>query len=154
MAGRAGGLFANDLTREDCELFQSGDGVERRLRQHRRSRGCHPQVRVTEVVQPNGSSACIVTVPGTNGLEKFPARSLSTRSTSSGGRGPVTHGKFTVVGDSPAVVDDAMRRMSDILGPESSGVGRNLSVTSTGQNRREFGYGSARRGRALWEATH
>ena len=74
-----------------------------------------------------------------------------------GGKGPVIYGRITVTGDSRAVVDDAMRRMSDVLGPDSSGVGLNLSITSpdaTGQNLRDFGYGSARHGRALWEATH
>lgn len=74
-----------------------------------------------------------------------------------GGAGPVVYGKFTVTGDAQAVVDDAMRRMSDVLGPDSTGVGLNLSVTSpegTGQNLRDFGYGSARHGGALWEATH
>ena len=74
-----------------------------------------------------------------------------------GGQGPVIYGKFTVGDDSQAVVDDALRRMSDVLGPDSSGVGLNLSITSpsaTGQNLREFGYGDARHGAALWEATH
>ncbi len=74
-----------------------------------------------------------------------------------GRKGPVIYGKLTVTGDSQAVVDDAMRRMSDVLGPDSSGVGLNLSITSpdaTGQNLRDFGYGSVRHGGALWEATH
>lgn len=74
-----------------------------------------------------------------------------------GGEGPVIYGKFTVSGDSQSVVDDAMRRMSDVLGPDSSGVGLNLSITSpegVGQSLRDFGYGSARHGAALWGATH
>ena len=74
-----------------------------------------------------------------------------------GGKGPVVYGKFTVSGDSQAVVDDALRRMSDVLGPDSSGVGLNLSVTSPerrGQTLRDFGYGNTRNGRTLWEATH
>lgn len=74
-----------------------------------------------------------------------------------GRKGPVIYGKFTVGGDSQAVVDEALRRMSEVLGPDSDGVGINLSVTSpegTGQNLREFGYGNMRHGKALWEATH
>lgn len=74
-----------------------------------------------------------------------------------GGKGPVLYGKFTVTGDAQSVVDDAMHRVSEVLGPDSRGVGVNLSVTSpegVGQNLRDFGYGSARHGAALWEATH
>ena len=74
-----------------------------------------------------------------------------------GGKGPVIYGKFTVAGDSQDVVDDAMRRMSDVLGSQSRGVGLNLTINSddaTGANLRDFGYGDARHGQALWEATH
>ena len=56
-----------------------------------------------------------------------------------------------------AVVDDALLRLSEVLGPESKGVGLNLSVTSpegTGQTLGAFGYGGARHGAALWEQTH
>ncbi|MDO5735092.1 MAG: hypothetical protein Q4P15_01305 [Propionibacteriaceae bacterium] len=74
-----------------------------------------------------------------------------------GGKGPVIYGKFTVTHDSQAVVEEAMRRMSDALGPDSRGVGLNLSITTdgaTGANLRDFGYGDVRHGRELWEATH
>lgn len=49
-----------------------------------------------------------------------------------GGKAPVIYGKLTVTADSQAVVDDAMRRMSDVLGPDSSGVGLNLSIIFPG----------------------
>lgn len=74
-----------------------------------------------------------------------------------GSTGPVVYGKFTVAGNAQAVVDDALLRLSEVLGPESKGVGLNLSVTSpegTGQTLGAFGYGGARHGAALWEQTH
>ena len=100
LLGRTGGLFANIATGEDHQIFDSGDGVVTSTNsveadpevagriptdlnalmqiqndtydntEGRESDNRH--VRVTEVRQPDGSSAYIVTVPGTNGLFDFP----------------------------------------------------------------------------------
>ncbi|WP_435200890.1 hypothetical protein [Janibacter sp. GS2] len=100
LGGRTVGVAANVLTGEDQRLLHSGEGVvtsrstlpadpelEGRIPSDlnavmeiqndtydttdgRESERRH--VRVTEVAQPDGSSAHIVTVPGTNGLTQFP----------------------------------------------------------------------------------
>ena len=100
LLGRTGGLFANIATGEDHQIFDSGDGVVtsansveadpevagriptdlNALMQIQNDtydntegrEGDNRHVRVTEVRQPDGSSAYIVTVPGTNGLFDFP----------------------------------------------------------------------------------
>lgn len=100
LGGRTVGVAANVLTGEDQRLLHSGEGgvtsrstlpadpeLEGRIPSDlnavmeiqndtydatdgRESERRH--VRVTEVAQPDGSSAHIVTVPGTNGLTQFP----------------------------------------------------------------------------------
>lgn len=101
LLGRAGGLVANVITGEDHQIFDNGDGVVTSRSEISTTtpdgRGRVPtdlnalmdiqsdtydniegrdsdnrHVRVTEVRQPDGSSAYIVTVPGTNGLFDFP----------------------------------------------------------------------------------
>lgn len=99
LAGRTVGLMANIATGDDHQIFDSGEGVVTdtdRIAADPNEPGRIPSdlnalmdiqsstydldksaddnrhVRVTEVRQPDGSSAYIVTVPGTNGLTDFP----------------------------------------------------------------------------------
>lgn len=100
LLGRSGGLVANVVTGEDHKVLHSGDGVvtssnpvaadagvEGRVPRDLNAlmeiqndtydntegrQGDNRHVRVTEVAQPDGSSAYIVTVPGTEGLFDFP----------------------------------------------------------------------------------
>ncbi|MEN3122372.1 hypothetical protein [Janibacter sp. LM] len=101
LAGRTAGLGVNLLTGEDHRILESGDGVVTSRHELTTStpdgRGRVPtdldalmdiqsdtydstegrgsdnrHVRVTEVVQPDGTSAYVVTVPGTSGLFDFP----------------------------------------------------------------------------------
>ena len=99
LGGRTVGLFANVITGEDHQIFDSGEGVvtdtdhieadpsepgrvpvdlnafmdiQSSTYDLDKGEGDNRHVRVTEVTQPDGSSAYIVTVPGTNGLTEFP----------------------------------------------------------------------------------
>lgn len=97
LLGRGVGLGANVLTGEDHQLFDSGTGVASPTRQIPGDLGApgtvpndlngvmdmmtaayddtpssQRHIRITEVAQPDGSTAYIVTVPGTNGMEQFP----------------------------------------------------------------------------------
>lgn len=71
--------------------------------------------------------------------------------------GPLLYGSIKVEGDAQAVVDDAMRRVSDVLGEESDGVRLNIYVSASGgpaEKLRTYGYDGVSDGRSLWEATH
>lgn len=99
LLGRTGGLVANVATGEDHRIFESGDGgvvdtdhipadptepgriptdlnalmdIQSSTYDLDKTDADNRHVRVTEVRQPDGSSAYIVTVPGTHGLDKFP----------------------------------------------------------------------------------
>lgn len=72
-----------------------------------------------------------------------------------GHKGPLVKGVFSVTDD--AVVDEALRRASDVLGEESAGVRISLSVRVGGAQGRlieEFGYAGVGNGGSLWDATH
>lgn len=74
----------------------------------------------------------------------------------SGYKGPLVQGAFSVTGDAQAVVDDALRRASDVLGEESAGVRIKLSVKPDGgqpQRLDDFGYAGVGNGGSLWGAT-
>lgn len=74
-----------------------------------------------------------------------------------GRTGPVITGGVVVEGDAQAVVDDLLRRISDVLGRESAGVRVSFGVSEGGapaKNLRDYGYGGVRDGRSLWDATH
>lgn len=74
-----------------------------------------------------------------------------------GYKGPLVQGAFSVTGDAQAVVDDALRRASDVLGEESAGVRIKLSVKPEGgapQRIDDFGYTGVGNGGSLWGATH
>lgn len=74
-----------------------------------------------------------------------------------GHQGPLLQGAFSVEGETASVVDEALRRASDVLGRESAGVRIKLSVRPHGggaQRLDELGYPGVGNGEALWEATH
>lgn len=75
-----------------------------------------------------------------------------------GYEGPLLYGSIKVEEqDAQAVVDEAMRRVSDVLGKESDGVRLNVYVSVAGgpaEKLRQFGYDGVSDGTALWEATH
>lgn len=75
-----------------------------------------------------------------------------------GRKGPVLYGAIKIdEGDVQAIVDDAMLRVSDVLGSESNGVAINVWITVAGerpQKLHQFGYDGAGHGAALWDATH
>lgn len=75
-----------------------------------------------------------------------------------GRKGPVLHGAFEVdETDAQAVIDDVLRRSSDVLGPDSNGVSVDLGVSVSGgpaQKLRNFGYEDVSNGATLWDATH
>ena len=101
----------------------------------------------TEVVE------AIATTPGVTSTEI----TVHDVDAGTGYTGPLVRGAFSVTGDTGAVVDDALRRASDVLGEESAGVRIKLSVTGEdGRPRRldELGYPGVRDGGSLWEATH
>lgn len=75
-----------------------------------------------------------------------------------GYQGPLLYGSIKVEGqDVQAVVDEAMLRVSDVLGRESDGVRLNVYVSVSGgpaEKLRKYGYDGVSDGTALWEATH
>lgn len=74
-----------------------------------------------------------------------------------GHEGPVVTGGVVVTGEAQPVVDDLLRRASEVLGQDSAGVRINLTVstdTAKTQHLDRFGYGEVTNGRSLWEATH
>lgn len=101
----------------------------------------------TEVVE------AIATTPGVTSTEI----TVHDVDAGTGYKGPLVRGAFSVTGDTRAVVDDALRRASDVLGEESAGVRIKLSVKAEdGHPRRldELGYAGVGNGGSLWEATH
>lgn len=75
-----------------------------------------------------------------------------------GYEGPLLYGSIKVEGqDAQAVVDEAMLRVSDVLGQESDGVRLNVYVSVSGgpaEKLRKYGYDGVSNGTALWESTH
>lgn len=74
-----------------------------------------------------------------------------------GSKGPVIHGGVVTEGDPQPVCDEVLRRVSEVLGQDSSGVGVRLAFGREGsqvQPMRELGYRGVKHGEDLWEATH
>lgn len=74
-----------------------------------------------------------------------------------GRSGPLLFGSIKVLGEPKPIADEAMRRVSDVLGPNSGGVRINIHISSDGgpaRKLRQYGYDGVSDGAALWTATH
>lgn len=74
-----------------------------------------------------------------------------------GYKGPLVEGSLMIDDDVQSVVDDALLRLSEVLGPDTNGVHIGIAISvSNGpaQKLREFGYDGVGNGAALWDATH
>lgn len=121
-----------------CSLFGLG-GEDRQVPQ-----GDAWRAEVVEAIEgtPGVTSSSVVVQESDNGA---------------GYSGPLLYGSIKVEGDAQAVVDDAMLRVSEVLGQESDGVRLNIYVSADGgpaEKLRQYGYDGVSDGAALWEATH
>lgn len=101
-------------------------------------------------------SEVIAALDGTPGVMSYSV-TVHDVDSGTGYKGPLIEGSLMVEGDAQAVVDDALLRMSDVLGPETNGVRIQIAVSVDGgpaQKLREFGYEGVGNGAALWDATH
>ena len=74
-----------------------------------------------------------------------------------GYKGPLVEGSLMIDGDVQSIVDDALLRMSEVLGPDTNGVHIGIAISVSdgpAQKLREFGYDGVGNGAALWDATH
>lgn len=108
---------------------------------------------------PSGSAWRTEVVAAIEGTPGVTSSSVVVEDSDNGaGRtGPLLFGSIKVEGEAQTVVDDAMRRVSDVLGPDSDGVRLNVFVSEAGgpaQKLQRYGYDGVSDGAALWEATH